>query len=72
MRTAEKDRRMGPETRDRHTITLGRRPAVAEIRDYYSRPEVLNELIQGMQRWHVRFVPGYRRQNLQPCAADYV
>ncbi|MGC9349042.1 MAG: HEAT repeat domain-containing protein [Anaerolineae bacterium] len=47
---------------DKH-LTLGRRPTVAEIRDYYSRPEVLNELLEGMRRWHVRFVPGYRRQS---------
>ena len=42
-------------------INPGRRPSIAEIRDYYSRADVLNELLQAIQRWHVRFVPGYAR-----------
>ena len=43
-------------------LTPGRRPEIPEVRDYYSRPDILNELLQGMQRWHVRYVPGYERQ----------
>lgn len=39
----------------------GRRPSITEIRAYYSREEILNELLQAMQRWHVRFVPGYAK-----------
>ena len=42
-------------------INPGRRPSIAEIRDYYSRDETLNELLQAMQHWHVRFVPGYAK-----------
>jgi HEAT repeat protein len=40
-------------------ITPGRRPSIAEVRAYYARTEVLNEILQAMQRWHVRYVPGY-------------
>lgn len=42
-------------------ISPGRRPSIAEARGYYSREDVLNEILQAMQRWHVRFVPGYAR-----------
>ncbi len=42
-------------------INPGRRPSIIKIRDYYSRDETLNELLQAMQRWHVRFVPGYAK-----------
>lgn len=45
---------------ERDTLpTPGRRPTVGEVRAYYARPEILNEILQAMQRWHVRFVPGY-------------
>ncbi|MBN1875609.1 MAG: HEAT repeat domain-containing protein [Anaerolineae bacterium] len=44
-------------------ITPGRRPTIDEVRAYYSRPEILNEILQAMQRWHVRFLPGYSRQS---------
>ncbi|MBN2389678.1 MAG: HEAT repeat domain-containing protein [Anaerolineae bacterium] len=44
-------------------ITPGRRPAIGEIRAYYTRPEILNEILQAMQRWHVSFVPGYVKQS---------
>jgi hypothetical protein len=40
-------------------IHPGRRPSIAEVRDYYAREDVLNELLQAMQHWHVKFVPGY-------------
>jgi len=39
----------------------GRRPSIPEIRGYYSRDEILNELLHAMQRWHVPFVPGYAK-----------
>jgi hypothetical protein len=42
-------------------IAPGRRPSIAEVRAYYSRGEVLNEILQGMRRWHVRYVPGYAK-----------
>jgi hypothetical protein len=44
-------------------ITPGRRPTVDEIRAYYARPEILNEILQAMRRWHVSFVPGYAKQS---------
>ena len=44
-------------------ITPGRRPTIDEIRAYYARPEILNEILKAMQRWHVSFVPGYAKQN---------
>ena len=44
-------------------ISLGRCPNIAEIRTYYNRPDILNELIQGMQHWHVRYVPGCEKQS---------
>ena len=44
-------------------MSLGRRPSIVEIRDYYSRDEILSELLQAMQRWHVRFVPGYAKSD---------
>jgi HEAT repeat protein len=31
------------------------------MRAYYAREDVLDELLQGMQRWHVKFVPGYAK-----------
>jgi hypothetical protein len=31
------------------------------MRAYYARDDVLDELLQGMQRWHVKFVPGYAK-----------
>jgi len=34
------------------------RPSLEEVRTYYSRTEVLDELLGGMQRWHVRLEPG--------------
>ena len=33
------------------------RPSIAEARAYYSHPDVLNELLEGMRLWHVRFEP---------------
>ncbi len=45
------------------TITPGRRPTIEEVCAYYARPEVLNEILQAMQCWHARFVPGYARQS---------
>ncbi len=44
-------------------FTPGRRPTIGEIRAYYSRPEILNEILQALQRWHVSFVPGYAKQS---------
>lgn len=37
----------------------GRRPLVEAIREWYARDDVLNEILQAMQRWHVKFMPGY-------------
>jgi hypothetical protein len=52
-------------------INPGRRPSVDEIRAYYAREEVLDELLQGMQRWHVKFVPGYAKTSWL-CTQDPV
>lgn len=43
-------------------ITPGRRPAPEEIRDYYTRPEILREIRATMARWHVCYLPGYAPQ----------
>ena len=34
------------------------RPPLEEVRAYYSRTDVLDELLGGMRRWHVRLEPG--------------
>jgi len=34
------------------------RPALDEIRAYYSREEILDEILGAMRRWHVRLEPG--------------
>ena len=34
------------------------RPSLDEVRAYYSRTDVLNEILGAMRRWHVRLEPG--------------
>lgn len=34
------------------------RPPLEAVREYYSRPEVLDEIPAAMQKWHVRLEPG--------------
>ncbi len=34
------------------------RPSLEEVRAYYSRTDVLDELLGAMQCWHVRLEPG--------------
>ena len=39
------------------------RPSLEEAREYYSRKDVLDELVGAMQRWHVRLEPGEKMQH---------